>query len=62
MFAIPGTGLDRMFAAFGAASNRTAHMPATDTIAAIPEQYDVVVHPPAGLGTKGATTAPAAAT
>jgi len=50
VFAIPGTGLDRMFAAFDAASKRTAHMPAIDTIAAIAEQYGVVVHPPAGLG------------
>jgi hypothetical protein len=40
---------------------RTAHLPAIDTIAAIAEQYGVVVHPPAGLGTKGATTAPAPA-
>jgi quercetin dioxygenase-like cupin family protein len=61
VYAIPGTGLDRMFAAFDAASKRTAHMPAIDTIAAIAEQYGVVVHPPAGLGTKGATTAPAPA-
>jgi quercetin dioxygenase-like cupin family protein len=61
VFAIPGTGLDRMFAAFDAASKRTGHMPALDTIAAIAEQYGVVVHPPAGLGTKGATTAPAPA-
>jgi hypothetical protein len=36
-------------------------MPAIDTIAAIAEQYGVVVHPPAGSGTKGATTAPAPA-
>jgi quercetin dioxygenase-like cupin family protein len=43
VFAIPGAGLDRMFAAFDAASKRTAHMPAIDTIAAIAEQYGVVV-------------------
>jgi quercetin dioxygenase-like cupin family protein len=48
VFAMPGAGLDRMFAAFDAASKRTAHMPAIDTIAAIAEQYGVVVHPPAG--------------
>ena len=48
VFAIPGTGLDRMFAAFDAASKRTAHMPAIDTIAAIAGQYGVVIHPPAG--------------
>jgi quercetin dioxygenase-like cupin family protein len=45
VFAIPGTGLDRMFAAFDAASKRTAHMPTIDTIAAIAEQYGVVIHP-----------------
>jgi quercetin dioxygenase-like cupin family protein len=39
VFAIPGTGLDRMFAAFDAAGKRTAQMPAIDTIAAIAEQY-----------------------
>jgi quercetin dioxygenase-like cupin family protein len=73
VFAIPGTGLDRMFAAFDAAGKRTAHMPALDTIAAIAEQYGVVIHPPAGSGTKdakksaeksdkqSATTAPAPA-
>jgi quercetin dioxygenase-like cupin family protein len=55
VFAIPGTGLDRMFAAFDAASKRAAGMPSIDTIAAIAEQYGVVVHPPAGLGTKGVT-------
>jgi hypothetical protein len=31
-----------------------SNMPAIDTIAAIAEQYGVVIHPPAGLGTKGA--------
>jgi hypothetical protein len=55
VFAIPGTGLDRMFAVFDAASKRAAGMPAIDTIAAIAEQYGVVVHPPAGSGTKGAS-------
>jgi quercetin dioxygenase-like cupin family protein len=48
VFAIPGAGLDRMFAAFDAASKGTAHMPAIDTIAAIAGQYGVVIHPPAG--------------
>jgi quercetin dioxygenase-like cupin family protein len=48
VFAMPGAGLDRMFAAFDAASKRTAHMPAIDTIAAIAGQYGVVIHPPAG--------------
>jgi quercetin dioxygenase-like cupin family protein len=48
VFAIPGDGLDRMFAAFDAAGKRSAHMPAIETIAAIAEQYGVVIHPPAG--------------
>jgi quercetin dioxygenase-like cupin family protein len=48
VFAIPGAGLDRMFAAFDAASKRTARMSAIDTIAAIAGQYGVVIHPPAG--------------
>jgi quercetin dioxygenase-like cupin family protein len=48
VFAIPGAGLDRMFAAFDAASKRSAHRPAIDTIAAIADQYGVVIHPPAG--------------
>jgi quercetin dioxygenase-like cupin family protein len=47
VFAIPGTGLDRMFAAFEAAGKRAARMPAIDTIAAIAEQYGVVIHAPA---------------
>ena len=45
VFAIPGTGLDRMFAAFDAASKRAGQMPAIDTIVAIAEQYGVVIHP-----------------
>jgi quercetin dioxygenase-like cupin family protein len=61
VFAIPGTGLDRMFAAFDAASKRTGQMPAIDTITTIAEQYGVVIHPPAGSGTKAATTMPAPA-
>lgn len=48
VFAIPGAGLDHMFAAFDAAGKRTAHGPALDTIAVIAEQYGVVIHPPAG--------------
>jgi quercetin dioxygenase-like cupin family protein len=54
VFAIPGTGLDRMFAAFDAAGKRTGQRPAFDTIAAIAEQHGVVIHPPAGSGTEGA--------
>jgi hypothetical protein len=48
VFAIPGAGLDRMFAAFNAASKRAAGMPAIDTIAAIAAQHGVVIHTPAG--------------
>lgn len=59
VFAIPGAGLDRTFAAIDAARKYTARIPTIDTIAAIAEQYGVVVHPPAWLGTKGAKTAPA---
>jgi quercetin dioxygenase-like cupin family protein len=47
VLAIPGGGLDRMFAAFDAASKDAGHMPAIDTIAAIAEQHGVVIHPPA---------------
>jgi quercetin dioxygenase-like cupin family protein len=61
VFVVPGTGLERMFAAFDAASKRAGHMPALDTIAAIAEQHGVVIHLPAGSGTKGATKASAPA-
>jgi quercetin dioxygenase-like cupin family protein len=61
VFAIPGGGLERMFAAFDAASKRSGQMPAFDTLAAIAGQHGVVIHPPAAPGTKGATTAPAPA-
>jgi quercetin dioxygenase-like cupin family protein len=44
VFAIPGDGLDRMFAAFDAATGE--HMPSLDTITAIAAQYGVVIHPP----------------
>jgi hypothetical protein len=46
VFAMPGIGLDRMFAAFDAASKRRA--PAIDTVAEIAKQYGVVIHPPSG--------------
>jgi quercetin dioxygenase-like cupin family protein len=55
VFAIPGAGLDRMFAAFEAASKHTARTPAIDTIAAIAARYGVAIHPPAGSQTKGVT-------
>lgn len=48
VFAIPGAGLDRMFAAFDAASKDAAQMPGIDAIVAIAGQYGVVIHPPAG--------------
>jgi len=48
VFAMPGAGLDCMFATLDAASKRSEQMPAIDTIAAIAEQYGVVIHPPAG--------------
>jgi uncharacterized cupin superfamily protein len=46
VFAIPGAGLDHMFAALHTAGKRTAQKPATDTIVAIAEQYGVVIHQP----------------
>jgi quercetin dioxygenase-like cupin family protein len=48
VFAVPGTGLDCMFAAFDAASKRTAQTPTLDTIVAIAAQYGVVIHQPPG--------------
>jgi quercetin dioxygenase-like cupin family protein len=45
VFAIPGDGLDRMFAAFDAASGE--HMPSLATITTIAPQYGGVIHPPA---------------
>jgi mannose-6-phosphate isomerase-like protein (cupin superfamily) len=50
VFAIPGAGLDRMFAAFDAESKRIGHRPAVETLTAIAAQYGVVIHPPAGPG------------
>jgi quercetin dioxygenase-like cupin family protein len=61
VLAMPGAGLDRMFAAFDAETKRTGPTPAFDTIAAIAEQYGVVIHRPAGSGATGATPAPAPA-
>ncbi|MBR0696816.1 cupin domain-containing protein [Bradyrhizobium lablabi] len=45
VFAMPGAGLDRMFAAFDEVGKRSGHMPAVDTIAAIAEQYGITIHP-----------------
>ena len=48
VFAMPGAGLDRMFAAFDEAGKRSGHVPAVGTIVAIAEQYGVVIHQAAG--------------
>ena len=44
VFAMPGAGLDRMFAAFDEVGKRSGHMPVIQTIAEIAEQYGVVIH------------------
>ena len=48
VLAVPGAGLDRMFAAFDEAAKRSGRMPAIETIAAIAEHYGVVIHLPVG--------------
>ena len=48
VFAMPGAGLDRMFAAFDEVGRRSGHVPAIETIAAIAEQYGVAIHPSVG--------------
>jgi quercetin dioxygenase-like cupin family protein len=48
VFAMPGAGLDRMFAAFDEAGKRSGHRPAIQTIAAIAEQYGVLIHASGG--------------
>jgi quercetin dioxygenase-like cupin family protein len=48
VFAIPGDGVERMFAAFDAESKRSAGRPSLDTLTAIAAQHGVVIHPPAG--------------
>ena len=48
VLAMPGAGLDRMFAAFDEAGKRSGHRPAIQTIAAIAEQYGVLIHPSGG--------------
>jgi quercetin dioxygenase-like cupin family protein len=55
VFAIPGTGLERMFAAFNAAGTGRAGLPSSDTLAAIAEQYGVVMRP---MAATGASTSP----
>jgi quercetin dioxygenase-like cupin family protein len=48
VFAMPGAGLDLMFAAFAEAGKRSGHMPTIQTIAATAEQYGVAIHTSAG--------------
>jgi quercetin dioxygenase-like cupin family protein len=48
VFAMPGAGLDHMFAAFDEVGKRSGHMPAIETIVEIADQYGVVIHPSAG--------------
>ena len=48
VFAMPGAGLDRMFAALDEVGKQSGDRPPIDTIAAIAEQYGVAIHPPAG--------------
>lgn len=48
VFAMPGDGLDHMFAAFDEAGKRSGQMPDVQSIVAIAEQYGVVIHPPPG--------------
>jgi quercetin dioxygenase-like cupin family protein len=48
VFAMPGAGLDCMFAAFDEVGKQSGHTPTIQTIGAIAEQYGVVIHPPAG--------------
>jgi len=45
VFAMPGAGLDHMFAAFNEAGKRAGHRPDIATITAIAEQHGVVIHP-----------------
>lgn len=42
--AMPGAGLDRMFAAFAKVGEQNGGAPAIQTIATIAEQYGVVIH------------------
>jgi hypothetical protein len=46
VFAMPGAGLDRMFAAFDEVGKRSGHMPPIQIIAEIAEQYGVALHRP----------------
>ena len=48
VFAMPGDGLDRMFAAFDELRNQSGQIPAAETITTIARQYGVVIHSSAG--------------
>jgi len=50
VFAMPGGGLDRMFAAFAEATTRSGEAPSLRTIATIAGQYGVVIHAAAEPG------------
>jgi mannose-6-phosphate isomerase-like protein (cupin superfamily) len=44
VFAMPGAGLDRMFAAFDELGRRSGGMPPVQAVATIAEQHGVVIH------------------
>lgn len=44
VFAMPGAGLDRMFAAFDELGRQSGHAPPIEAIAAIAGEYGVVIH------------------
>src|SRR5690349_1230399 len=46
VFAMPGAGLDRMFAEFDEAGKRAGHMPPISAIAAIAARHGVAIHSP----------------
>jgi mannose-6-phosphate isomerase-like protein (cupin superfamily) len=46
VFAMPGTGLDRMFAEFDEAGRRAGHVPPISAIAAIAARHGVAIHSP----------------
>ncbi|MGL3209886.1 cupin domain-containing protein [Bradyrhizobium sp. BR 1433] len=48
VFAMPGAGLDRMFAAFDELGKRSGHKPDIEAIAPIAEQYGVAIQPSSG--------------
>ncbi|MBB4372324.1 quercetin dioxygenase-like cupin family protein [Bradyrhizobium sp. cir1] len=48
VFAMPGAGLDRMFATFDELGKRGGQVPPIQTIAAIAEQHGVIIHSSAG--------------